>query len=329
MPPKFRPSDLGPPGKPPGDQASRGRRVGLMAGLAALLTPLLQACSPLRIINALAPSDTHRDTPDQAYGPHPRQRLDIYQPTAATAAATTTAAPHATGGAPLVVFFYGGSWTTGDRADYLFVGEALASRGVVTLVADYRLSPEVRYPVFLQDCALAVRWAFDNAQRLGASPQRVHIVGHSAGAYNAAMLALDARWLNAVGLAPAQLAGWVGIAGPYDFLPIGVPEVQVAFEWPNTPPESQPLLHAQRLPQASASARALTPSALLLAPRDDNLVNTQRSTVGLGQRLRDAGVDAQTVLLDNVSHTTIIGAMARPLRMLAPVLDKVAGFINR
>lgn len=287
------------------------RRLGLFGALAALLASLLQACSPLRIINALATGDTYKASLNQAYGTHPRQQLDVYQPAGAAGNA-------AAGGAPIVVFFYGGSWTTGERRDYLFVGEALASRGIVAVVADYRLSPEVRYPVFLQDSALAVRWARDNAARLGADPAKLFVMGHSAGAYNAAMLALDARWLAGAGMTRQQLAGWVGIAGPYDFLPIGVPDVQVAFEWPNTPPNSQALFHAQ----------ASTPRALLLAPTNDVLVDTQRSTVGMAQRLQAAGVPVQSELFGGVSHTTIIGALAKPLRGLAPVLERVTDFVS-
>ncbi|MFM9880904.1 MAG: alpha/beta hydrolase [Burkholderiaceae bacterium] len=282
------------------------RRLTLFAALTALFTPLLQACSPLRIINQLVPSDTYKANFDQAYGSQSRQQLDVYQPVSAAQ------------GAPVVVFFYGGSWTTGERRDYLFVGEALASRGIVVMVADYRLSPEVRYPVFLQDCALSMRWARDNAVRFGGDPAKLFVMGHSAGAYNAAMLALDPRWLAGVGMTPAQLAGWVGVAGPYDFLPIGVPDVQVAFSWPNTPPDSQPLFHA----------KAASPRALLLAARSDTIVNPQRSTVGLSERLRGLGVAVDAELLDGVSHTTIIGALARPLRGLAPVLERVARFVN-
>ena len=225
----------------------------------------------------------------------------------------------AVGGAPAVVFFYGGSWSSGDRADYRFVGEALAAQGILTMVADYRLSPEVRYPVFLQDSALATRWAFANAQKYGADPARIFVMGHSAGAYNAAMLALDKRWLGAVGLSPARLAGWIGLAGPYDFLPIGDRKTQVAFEWPNTPPDSQALFHA-----GSAS-----PPALLLAPEKDSLVNTQRSTVGMAQRLRSSGVRVESELFDTVSHVTIVATLASVLRSRAPVLERVTGFVKR
>jgi acetyl esterase/lipase len=279
-------------------------------GLTALgLLPLLQACSPLRVIDALVPSDTHTRVPDQAYGPDPRQRLDVYLP--------ARPLPQA----PLAVFFYGGSWTTGERADYRFVGEALASRGIVTVVPDYRLSPEVRYPGFVRDSALAVQWARERARDFGADPARLYVTGHSAGAYNAAMLALDPRWLGEVGLRPAQLAGWAGLAGPYDFLPIVQAETRVAFKWPDTPPDSQPLYHAQRL-------RGAAPPALLLAPRKDPLVEPQRNTVALAAALQARGVPVQHELLPRVNHATLVATLAAPLRPLAPTLERLTGFMG-
>jgi acetyl esterase/lipase len=279
-------------------------------GLTALgLLPLLQACSPLRVIDALVPSGTHTRVPDQAYGPDPRQRLDVYLP--------AQALPQA----PIAVFFYGGSWTTGERADYRFVGEALASRGIVTLVPDYRLSPAVRYPGFVRDSALALRWARDRAREFGADPARLFVTGHSAGAYNAAMLALDPRWLGEVGMAPSQLAGWAGLAGPYDFLPIVQAETRVAFHWPDTPADSQPLFHAQRL-------RGPAPPALLLAPQKDPLVEPQRNTVALASALQERGVSVQHELLPRVNHATLVATLAPPLRPLAPTLERLAGFMG-
>ena len=282
--------------------------------LFAMLPALLTACSAVDVLNATVPSDTYRSSADLAYGSHPRQKVDVYLPSQSLAAKALTA-----GGAPMVVFFYGGSWSSGDRADYRFVGEALASQGIAVVVADYRLSPEVRYPVFLQDSAQAMRWAFENAQKYGANPNRIFVMGHSAGAYNAAMLALDKRWLAGAGLSPARLAGWIGLAGPYDFLPIGDRKTQVAFEWPGTPPDSQALFHA-----SSAS-----PPALLLAPEIDSLVNTQRSTVGMTQRLKSSGVQVESELFDTVSHVSIVATMASVLRSRAPVLERVTGFVKR
>lgn len=274
--------------------------------LLALLSAPLAGCSGAGLLNALVSRSSYRGREGVAYGGDPRHRLDVYMPLQAAL------------GRPLVVFFYGGSWSSGERGDYRFVGEALASQGVVTLVADYRLSPQVRYPVFLQDCALAVKWAFDNALALGADPGRIHLMGHSAGAYNASMLALDGRWLKAVGLAPLQLAGWVGLAGPYDFLPIINPQAQVAFNWPATPADSQPIAHAS----------PIAPRTLLLAARDDDSVNPQRSTVGLATALRRMGAPVRHKLYDRVGHVTLLAALAQPLDWLAPLRQDVLAFVD-
>lgn len=272
----------------------------------AMLPALLTACSGVDLLNATVATDTYRRTQGVAYGLDTRQRLDVYQPAAITR--------HA----PMMVFFYGGSWSSGERADYRFVGEALASSGIVAVVADYRLSPAFRYPAFVQDGASALRWVFDHAADYGADPTRIFVMGHSAGAYNAAMLALDARWLAAVGLTPAQLAGWIGLAGPYDFLPIVDTKTQVAFNWPATPADSQPMMHA-----SSAS-----PPALLLAPLHDSVVNPRRSTVALAERLRQSGVRVESELFDGVSHVTLLTSMAQVFRGQAPVLAHVSGFVQ-
>ena len=68
--------------------------------------------------------------------------------------------------APVMMFIYGGGWNDGAKADYAFVGHAFASRGFVTVVPDYRLVPQVRFPDFVDDCALALRWVQDSIRRL-------------------------------------------------------------------------------------------------------------------------------------------------------------------
>jgi acetyl esterase/lipase len=265
----------------------------------------LGGCSATGALNSLVPRGTYRLEHDVAYGSQERQRLDVYLP----AQPTTDA--------PLVVFFYGGSWTRGSRADYRFVGEALASAGIVAVVADYRLSPQVQWTSILEDCAAATGWAWTNATRLGASAQSVHLMGHSAGAYNAAMLALEPRWLGRVRRRPHDLRGWVGLAGPYDFLPITDRDAQRAFGWPATPADSQPVAHVS----------AAAPRCLLLAPREDLTVDPASNTLALAERLQRAGASARAELLDGVSHVTIVAALARPLRGLAPVRDEVARFV--
>ncbi|WP_373696519.1 alpha/beta hydrolase [Variovorax sp. EBFNA2] len=289
----------------------RPRRGALAVSLAVAGAALLSACSPIRLLDRLVPGDTYRFEGGIAYGPAPRQRLDVYQP--------LPSAQPAGDARPLVVFFFGGTWTSGDRASYRFMGEALAARGAVVVVPDYGLSPAFTYPVFVQDSARAVKWALDNAARLGADPKQVYVMGHSSGGYNAAMVALDDRWLGELGASPKQLAGWIGLAGPYDFLPIGDPQAQAAFNWPDTPRDSQPLSHVT--PAA--------PRALLLAAAKDNLVYPDRNTGRMAAALRAADVPVQVRLFDNLSHVTLVGAFARPIQWLGgPVLPPVVDFLG-
>ncbi|MEO6280776.1 alpha/beta hydrolase [Roseateles sp.] len=280
--------------------------VALLAAIA--LAGGLVFWAPTQVLNALASSNTHTVSQGASYGPGERQLVDVYRP--------RRAAPR--GGWPVVVFFYGGSWTRGERADFAFVGEALASRGILTMVADYRLYPEVRYPEFLKDSATAVAWALTHADRLGGNPQRVFVMGHSAGAYNAAMLALDPRWLKAAGRSPRELAGFIGLAGPYDFLPIENPDAKPVFFHPDYPPGTQPLEHASRG----------APRSFLGAATSDKLVNPQRNTQALATKLQSLGVPVTLKFYERASHMTMIGAFGAPLRWLVPVLDDVTAFVN-
>jgi len=280
------------------------KELGLMPG--ALLMLALSACSPVKVLNALTPSQTYDKTTGIAYGDDPRQKLDVYVPR------------HALAGAPVVVFFYGGSWNSGSRDDYTFVGEALASRGIVAVVADYRLYPQVRYPLFLEDSAQAVAWTRTHIREFSGNAQRMYLMGHSSGGYNAAMLALDANLLGAVGMSPKDLRGWIGLAGPYDFLPIENPDVRPVFFWPLSPPQSQPINHVSRG----------APPALLIAASRDDLVDPARNTAGLARKMREVGMSVQDLYYSRPSHITLVATLSRPLRGLAPVLDQVVGFIK-
>lgn len=281
-------------------------RQGFGAMFGGLLLLVLSACSPVKLLNALTPDSTFDKAAGIAYGDDPRQKLDVYVPR------------HALPDAPVVVFFYGGSWNSGAREDYNFVGEALASRGIVAVVADYRLYPQVRYPLFLQDAARAVAWTKAHIREFSGNPQRLYLMGHSSGGYNAAMLALDGDLLAAAGMSPKDLRGWIGLAGPYDFLPIENPAVRPVFFWPDSPPQSQPINHVSRD----------APPALLIAASNDDLVNPTRNTGGLAHKLRAAGVPVQDFYYSRPNHITLVATLSRPLRGLAPVLDQVVGFIK-
>lgn len=285
-----------------------------------LTMPWLSGCTTTGILAALTRFGGAIET-GVAYGAHPRQKLDIYRPRvggkSSAGAAAASGARSAAGGVT-VLFFYGGSWNRGERADYAFVGKALAARGITTLIADYRLYPEVRYPDFLIDGAMAAAWTFREVARLGGDPQRVFVMGHSAGAYNAAMLALDARWLGQQNGSPNGWAGWIGMAGPYEFLPITIVDAQPVFFHPNYPTHTQPIDHVT----------AQAPRTLLLSARSDNMVNPVRNSAALAQRLASAGVAVQHLSFERVDHQTLLGALASPLTWLAPVAESIVSFVQ-
>lgn len=281
-----------------------------MAAVAAfavvLLALALSACSPLALVNAVSPGGTARSVATAAYGPDPRHGLSIYRPEKGARQA------------PVIVFFYGGNWVSGERDDYAFVGRSLAERGFVVVIPDYRLYPDARYPAFLDDSARAVAWIARRIAQYGGDPERLFVMGHSAGAYNAAMVALDPRWLRRQGSDPAILRGWIGMAGPYNFLPIENETTRKVFPYPDTPRDSQPIDHV--------SAKA--PPALLIAARNDRTVEPVRNSGALADRLRSAGVPVREVVYDHVNHATLVATLSASLRRLAPTLDAVEDFVR-
>lgn len=274
--------------------------------LLAILALGLSACSPLGALNAVTSSSTYTKSSGIAYGGDQRQMLDVYTPR------------DKAGLMPVVVFFYGGSWNSGKRQDYAFVGSALSSRGIVAVVADYRLYPQVRYPAFVEDSAAAVAWTLKNIARFGGDPQHVFLMGHSSGAYNAAMVALDRRWLANLGTSPARISGWIGLAGPYDFLPVQNKDVRPVFFYPDSPPDSQPIHHVTHE----------APPALLLAASEDTVVNPKRNTGGMADKLRANNVAVKEVYYPKPSHATLIATLVWPFQSQANTLDEIDRFVH-
>jgi acetyl esterase/lipase len=219
------------------------------------------------------------------------------------------------GALPLVLFFYGGNWAAGMRQGYGFAGRAFASRGFATVIPDYRLVPRFRFPAFLEDGAAAVRRARETAPAHGADPDRIVLVGHSAGAYIAAMLALDPQWL---GGERRFVRGFAGLGGPYDFLPLDTVPTRVAFG------KAEELAATQPINFASADA----PPALLLHGAEDTTVHPRHSRT-LAERLAAAGAQAELRLYPRVGHVGLVTALALPFRRRAPVLADVAAFAAR
>ena len=263
------------------------------------LASLLGGCGPAAFLNSTVSSQGYKLEPNIAYGSLPRQKLDVFRPTA----------PRADGKA--AIFFYGGSWDSGAKDDYVFVGQALAARGITTLVADYRVYPEVRFPTFLEDAARAVRWAAD---RIGVD--KLFIMGHSAGGHIALMLAANTPYLAAAGVDRMRLRGVIGISGPYDFLPLTSSKLIDIFGGPNNP-EMEPITFA----------RAPLPPALLLQGMADTTVYP-RNAEHLAAAWRAAGAPVELKLYPEVAHIGIIAAFSELLRSRAPTLGDVTAYID-
>jgi acetyl esterase/lipase len=261
--------------------------------------------SPADLLNLWKPKGAWEKYDGLAYGAKPRQKLDVYKPRHAAKA-------------PVLVFFYGGSWQGGSRDLYVFLGTSLATQGIVTVVPDYSIFPPARFPMFVEDAARAVRFARENAAQWGGDPARLVLMGHSAGAYIAAMLSFDPQWLRRVGLnSQTDLAAFIGLAGPYDFLPIESRTLRTIFGGANRA-ETQPI---------SFVTGKEAPS-LLITVRRDRLVSPGNSR-RMAAKIHAHGGVAEERTYGGVGHLTLIGAFAPGLRVLAPVLRDVTQFVWR
>lgn len=257
------------------------------------------------LFNALVPKDSgsRRVARDVAYGGHVRQKLDIYAPR------------RGQGPWPVVVFIYGGSWMDGDKGNYEFAGRAIAALGHVVVIADYRLIPDVEYPTFLDDCAEAFGWTMREIASFGGDPSRVALMGHSAGAYNAAMLALDPRYRERVP-ALGQLRCVVGLSGPYDFYPFDGPISLRTFGAVRNPAATQPVHHVHD---------GAPPMFLGHGGRDELVL--PRNGTALAQRLTAHGVAVDNRVYPSLGHPGPLLALSRPLRGIAPVYADVAAYL--
>lgn len=270
-----------------------------------LVLLMLTACAPVDALNALVPDDGYRLKRDIAYGKEFRQKLDVYLPDKPESYKS------------VVVFFYGGSWKGGKKEDYRFVAQSLAAQGFYVVVPNYRVYPAAKYPTFLEDCALAVAWTRDNIRRFGANRDRLFLMGHSAGAYNAMMLAIDNRWLVAAGGEMNWLKGAVGIAGPYDFLPIEDKTIQKIFSTALYPKTTQPITHVS----------GDEPPVLLITGMEDDQVDP-KNTIRLAEKLHANERDVKVITYTDLGHKGVILELATPLKTNSQMLQDIRYFIR-
>lgn len=279
----------------------RGLFVPVLGALAA-------ACSPLALLNGLGPRDggVRRVAKGLRYGPDARQTMDVFAPTA------PAESPR-----PMLVFFYGGGWDSGSREVYGWAAQALAAQGFVVFVPDYRIVPEVHFPAFIQDAAAATAEAGKLAAQYGGDPARLGVIGHSAGAHLAMMIALDRRYMAGVE-APGLIRAAAGLAGPYDFLPFDVPASINAFGRVADPTLTQPV----------SFVRADAPPLWLGHGTDDDVVHAEDTTI-LCDRMRAVGGRCEAKLYPGLNHADLIATFSPLFRKKAPVLADVSAFLHR
>jgi acetyl esterase/lipase len=267
-----------------------GRILATAAAMVSALSSVM-ACSSATLLNVLVPNEGYTVAEGVAYGADPRQRLDVYAPS------------EGVGSAPVLVFFYGGSWKSGNRSYYRFVGEAFAARGYVVVVPDYRLYPAVRFPAFVEDGAKALKWVELNAFRFGGDSGRIILAGHSAGAHLGALLLFDQRYLADLAFDRDSLLGFVGLAGPYAFNPLAYESTQTVFATVDHPDQARPVAYVD----------GTEPPVLLMHGEGDDtveMVNAQK----LAARVHDAGGEARFVTYPGRSHIGLILSLAAPFR---------------
>lgn len=268
---------------------------------------LATACTPHQLLNGVVIGGDYDLVAGVPFGDGPRQKSDLYKPRSVPAGSA----------APVLVFFYGGRWQAYDKEMYRFAGEAFSARGWLVVVPDTRLWPEVTFPAFVEDGAKATAWAYRHAAEYGGDPQRLHVMGHSSGAHVGAMVAFDQRFMAAEGAPRTAIRSFVGLAGPYDFLPFTDADVQQIMGPRAKWPDAQPINFVD----------AQDPPALLLHGERDDIAlpgNTTRMAAAITQ----AGGRAEAVLYPELDHYEILVALAKPFRWLAPVRDAADAYMR-
>lgn len=275
--------------------------INIVLSFSSLL--LLSACSPLPLLSAISTDDGYQRLINQDYGAERRQQLTVYIPR------------NVGGNADVVIFYYGGRWQSGSKEQYAFVADALTAQGFVTVIPDYRLYPDVDWRDFIQDGADAYQWVYQNIDRYHGNPKRIFVMGHSSGAHIAAMVNLNESLLEPGVKRPC---GFVGLAGPYDFLPIADADVQQVFSSAADLRDTQPATFVNKG----------DPVMLLLHGRDDTTVKPGNTT-RLAERVRQSGSHVEQKLYEDLGHVGILISLSSTFRGYSPALQDGVTFMQK
>lgn len=275
----------------------------------AIMACLSCACSPIKVLNSLVPENGYELVSAIEYGANARQKLDIYLPKAADESTTLK---------KVIIFYYGGNWDSGERADYKFAAEALVGHGYIVVIPDYRVYPEVLFPGFMADPVSVAKWVKTNIKKYNGDANEVFLAGHSAGAHIAVMMAINPEYLAQASLKPNDFAGVIGLAGPYDFLPLTSDRLKIIFG-----PEAQ-----QWKSQPINFVDGKTPPLLLAVGMKDNTV-WPRNTYNLAKKIKEKNGLVEVHEFAGYGHIDMVTKLAKPLRGNGELLKSVITFIDQ
>jgi acetyl esterase/lipase len=278
-----------------------GALVALIAGVGVATFFYSPALLVDRIDRIASRSDLQKIGDDIAFGKAPLHRLDIW-----------STAQKANKPKPVLVFFYGGGWANGTRTEYSYAARPFVEAGYIVVLPDYRKVPEVRFPGFVEDSAAAVKWVQANIAKYGGDPNRVSVAGHSAGGYNALMLALDPQWL---GDRPVQAA--ISLAGAADFYPFTSKRAIEAMGQAPNPAATQPVNFV----------RKDAPPILLIHGSEDTVVRI-RNAESLYAKQKAAGGTIAIKPLAGADHNDLVLSLSTLFRGRYPVVAESVAFLN-
>ena len=264
------------------------------------------SCSPIKLADLLSPYDGYDLTSDISYGSKTRQKLDIYKPIGKDIKDT------------ILIFIYGGSWRSGSRSDYRFIAQSFASEGYTIIVPDYRLYPEVKFPAFVKDIGKAILWVHQKYKKKNSKP-KIILVGHSAGAHTAALLALDDRYLREEGASVSKIIkGWVALAGPHAFNPLQTESTRPIFRaFKNKIKQTQP----------KNFARHNAPPGLLLHGNKDKVVYETNSII-MAAAIKKENGKVTFRSLDGLGHIGILLSMTGSSLFDSSAKQEIVNFIE-
>jgi acetyl esterase/lipase len=271
-----------------------------------LLAAFFSACSPVKLLNSMIPTDSYSIKENIAYGELNRQKLDIY-------------IPKKKGDKPLpvVLFYYGGGWDSGEKENYLFVAEAFTSKGYLTVIPDYRVFPDVKFPEFMRDPVSAGQWVKQYIASYGGDSDNIFVVGHSAGAHIGMMLNLNKDYLASADLKPDQFRAFIGLAGPYDFLPLQSKRLKDIFGPEETRWQSQPINFVTGDNQ---------PTLLLVGLEDDTV--WPKNSINLANAIHVKKGQVKVLKYPSYGHVDMVAKLAKPFRGSSTLLDDMVHFMQ-